>query len=866
MVNNEDWERRAKFIKEAEENLKGYRDLLSSIENLKQNINYVEQRAAELDAERLDAIDKLNRYNRGILKLDKADVDELKKKIPALKLALQEQEKILKGARRELELREQAFETVSKTNVALNTMKHIGKGIGNQILKTSGYWLDQQKAVKETELSMGILSNQAKGFRANIFTTSQSTLQMGVSTRELAKMQGTYADNVGRAVQLNEEQLEAVAQIGAGTMLGTEAAAEMASQFELIGMGAESTRDFVDETLQLATKMGTSSSKTIKNIQNNFRLLNKYNFKGGVDGFGKMAALATKFRVEMESIAGFADDLMTPEGAVEVASKLQVLGGEWAKLGDPFELMFRSRNDLGGLTEDIINATKATATFDETTGEFRISPMELSRLREVANLTGMSAEELAEMAKQTAKFDRIESLIPATFSEEDKNYMSSLAQFNKKTGQFEIALNVPGQGLVTESITSLSKITPDLIKSQKKFQQSLEDRAKQSLTFTERFENLVDIFKSTLLPGFDAFTTGLENSIGKFQDWAEDEGMLEKLTDFGTKIGEFAASVVKFVTDNPIASIVGVLIGKAALWYARGVQLGLGFNSVTGGGGLGKLFGGGKNRMVKSKSGKMYPANSPQGKMISNMTGKKPGMLGKLGKLSKLGKVGGILGGASVAFDGYNNFTDDDLTGGEALLKTLDQNLFTGIGLALAPFTGGLSLLAGGAIDAARGFGDHTFGDWDSKGMNKPSGPFDSFDDFIIRPNSQPVAFSSDDTVVGAKKDGPLDRMLSKVEATPGNNDGGLGGNEGLNIIKEMSKSERVVEPSSPTNTDNSGMSLKFEDSLKIEGKIQVDSGTQTREISLDDPILMQNLSKMIMEELSKAIGGGKLSSNPVPA
>jgi hypothetical protein len=32
----------------------------------------------------------------------------------------------------------------------------------------------------------------------------------------------------------------------------------------------------------------------------------------------------------------------------------------------------------------------------------------------------------------------------------------------------------------------------------------------------------------------------------------------------------------------------------------------------------------------------------------------------------------------------------------------------------------------------------------------------------------------------------------------------------------------------------------------------------------LDDPILMRNLSKMIMEELSKAISGGKIGSNPV--
>jgi hypothetical protein len=69
------------------------------------------------------------------------------------------------------------------------------------------------------------------------------------------------------------------------------------------------------------------------------------------------------------------------------------------------------------------------------------------------------------------------------------------------------------------------------------------------------------------------------------------------------------------------------------------------------------------------------------------------------------------------------------------------------------------------------------------------------------------------------------------------------------------------------TNVSNSGaskVSVEFKDSIKIEGSIDVNSSSDSAKIDLDDPILMRNLSKMIMEELSKAISGGKIGSNPV--
>jgi hypothetical protein len=53
----------------------------------------------------------------------------------------------------------------------------------------------------------------------------------------------------------------------------------------------------------------------------------------------------------MDFAAGMSDKLWDIEG--DMSAQLQVMGGAWAKLADPFHLMYMARNDMKGLTEEI---------------------------------------------------------------------------------------------------------------------------------------------------------------------------------------------------------------------------------------------------------------------------------------------------------------------------------------------------------------------------------------------------------------------------------------------------------------------------------------------------------------------------------
>jgi len=878
---------KVKLIREASKSLSDYNKLLNETKELQSNINFITRERTALNKK---------------LKKEQAILVAITKK--GIKSEIEEQEKLITHQEKEIEILDENIikaqkrldiheDAVKEVKLLAVTFKDVGKQVGNlgkKLVKQSGYLLDQQKAVKETELSMGVLSNQANGFRNNIYKSSITTTAIGVGTADLAKIQGRYSDNIGRGVQLSEEQLIAMGELAKGTVLGVEGAAEFAAEMDSFNISAKGSADLVEDMLHTSHKMGVSSGKVIKNVQKNIKLLNKYNFKGGVKGLTKMAALATKFKFEMSSIANFAENLITPEGAVEAAAKLQVLGGAWAQLGDPFELMYRSRNDMAGLTEDIINATKQTAKFNDVTGEISIDPMELHRLREVANATGLEFESLSQSAKMAAKFAKIEGGMSSIFDKDDKTFLSGLANWDEDDKEFKVKMRV-GDEMVEESVNALKKITPEIVKSQMKYQQTLKENAEQSMTFTERWKGLENMFRSVLLPGFEAFANALENSIGDFHKWAIESGITDKLVDFGKWVGELAGTIVKFIANNPITSALtlgaGYLVGKAALWYARGVSLGMGFNSVAGLGGGGKQIG---------------------GKLFGGMT-KGGGVKGFAGNVGKgLGSAGAIGGGLiSAGFSGYDEYQENKEAGmssGENASRTAMRGGGAGLGAwggaaagaAIGSVVPVIGTLIGGIIGGALGaWGGGALGDAAGDAVHGASGG--EYNDFISRPGESAIPFSSNDTLVGAKKDGPIDKLLNKEarlgdnsnfdyskellnntkkigsiednsnqysDVKPGKNSNSAYSKELLNASQKKEKSNNVVEVNKSSNVSGGKVLVDFKQPLKVEGRLELTSNGNNTEINLDDPILMRNLSRVIQEQLTISINGGKASSNPV--
>ena len=620
---------------------------------------------------------------------------------------------------------------------------------------------EMDKAIKQSALDMGMLGKQSISYQKTIRNTALSTNELGMGVKELSKMQASYSEEIGRTVELGDAGLKAMSAMAAATGLGVEGAAKLAAEMDNQGMSAERTKDFVEQTMNDSSKMGLNAAKVIKNIQNNMKMLNKYNFKGGVKGLAKMAQTTAKLGVDMGVATGMADKLFDIEGAVEMSSQLQVMGGKWAQLADPFKLMYMARNDMEGLTKMIGEAAEESAHFVAETGEFEISGLEMHRLRKIAEQTGVSYDELATAGKNAAKFTKIKGQVGFKMSDEAEEFLTNTAKLDKN-GKAYIEVN--GE---KKFLTQLGAGGRALIESQIKEKATLEKRAKDAQTFDEQLTNLINMMKTTMLPIVD----GLKNTLGPLvEKLFADDKFKTQLKELGEDIGGLVIMGAKFVKGiaefamwmGPKGVLYTLLAGKAFKflvekwqWIQNGLMLAKGFNMGTKGGGAG----GGGGIMDMIPGGKSMRVGAKVMKSGKGMKG-----LGIMGK--GLGKAALPLALLDVGIDALSNATDKTLTKTEAFAKTLDQHKFMAAGAAI----GSIFPVVGTAVGAGiGGLIDMFAPEIGSYGETQKAHDADFTNgNMIVQPNKvgpgKPLItrFDNKDDVSLRKKGGAYDQASSK--------------------------------------------------------------------------------------------------------
>ena len=289
--------------------------------------------------------------------------------------------------------------------------KGVGKSIGGWGLsKVLGAGTDiismfnnMDKATRRTSMSIGLSINRMNTFKTIAAESAHDLVGIGLETAAAGEMMGALSEETGRQTMMTKDGVVAMGTLSQRIGISHQEMAGLAGQMENFGLGAEDSVELVSGIADTADKMGVNTQKVIKKVQQNLKLINKLSFKGGVKGMAQMAAYSEKYKLSMEEVAGFAEKVFRPEGAIDAAANLQVLGGGLAKLGDPFQLMYQARNSPEELAKSIVNATDAVAVFNDKTGEFEVSGYQLDRMREASEATGLSMDMLVGVAKQGLK-------------------------------------------------------------------------------------------------------------------------------------------------------------------------------------------------------------------------------------------------------------------------------------------------------------------------------------------------------------------------------------------------------------------------------------------------------------------------------
>jgi hypothetical protein len=278
----------------------------------------------------------------------------------------------------------------------------------------------------------------------------------------------------------------------------------------------------------------------MKEVSTNMKLINGFGFKTGVDGVKAMAKEALLLRSSIEKIgaAKFQAKILTPEGAIQAAAGMQMLGGAMGKLSDPFQLMHMAQTDMAGLQKELVNATKSSFAFNKATGGFEASTQDLYKLREQAEITGANFDDLVEAGREAAKMDYIKSKFDlGGLDEASQGVLASLAQIDKGGN---VTVDLPGYEEGNKSLEQMMK-DPVFVKKLEEYnQQSLlseKEIAQRSMSISEEQAKDVNIIKNAVILGFsDQSRKDIYNQLKESNNTAK-EAITAASTDIAKEVG-----------------------------------------------------------------------------------------------------------------------------------------------------------------------------------------------------------------------------------------------------------------------------------------------------------------------------------------
>lgn len=267
-----------------------------------------------------------------------------------------------------------------------------------------------QKLLYESGYGKGLTSKQQldaynvsmQGIMENIANKT------GLTHKEIMSMQNAYGSTTGRSITANGTDLMKGALLGrfSGDL---NLPAELANATEIFNMGMSDTLEKVNKIALQANKIGLDGRKYMKDLAKNLQMAQKYTFRGGVEGLMKMAKWAQNVRFDMTQLPTILDKLLDGglEGAITQGAQLQVLGGNFAMGADPLAMMYEAIDDPEALAKRYAGMLKGMGTWNSKTGQVDFRGVPGLMLRQMAKITGLSVENLRNMASQDIKREKI---------------------------------------------------------------------------------------------------------------------------------------------------------------------------------------------------------------------------------------------------------------------------------------------------------------------------------------------------------------------------------------------------------------------------------------------------------------------------
>ena len=273
-----------------------------------------------------------------------------------------------------------------------------GKDIVNESLKIND-------EARKFGRMFGVIGASMGSYEKNILKVNKAMAELGKSSEEYFNLQRGYISSTGRNAILSDTDAKSLSALGMLWGLSENENSGIAGGMQIFNKSAKESSESVFEMGNEFQIMGLSQQKFAKDLVNNLKLAQKYDFKNGTKGLMEMALFAQRTRMDMAQLDSILSGFHTGniEDVITKAAQLNVLGGNAALISDPIGMLYDAYANPKGMAGRVLQSISGMGFFNTRTGETEFGIAERMRIEQIAKAMGMSPENLTEMARQENK-------------------------------------------------------------------------------------------------------------------------------------------------------------------------------------------------------------------------------------------------------------------------------------------------------------------------------------------------------------------------------------------------------------------------------------------------------------------------------
>jgi hypothetical protein len=386
-------------------------------------------------------------------------------------------------------------------NTAMDIAKSVGQKGFMSLLDAPGAMLDavldqlkqESQLLSEVNTKTGISGDLSEGLRDSMINASKEARKYGFELSNIGDFYTTLSEQSGKFALINKTTIVEASKTAAALGMSLTEMAGAIGDYERVGLGAKETTKAIGDAAVRSISLGLNARKVADGMKESIGKLNEFGFKNGIQGLERMVQKSIEFRVSMENVSTIAEKVLNPDGAIELAANLQVLGGAIGDFGDPIKMMYDATNNVEGLQDSLIGAAKGLATYNQQQGRFEITGINLRRAREMANALGISMGDLTKTAVAAQERVAASTALMSRglqIDEKEKDFLINLSRM--QDGEMKIVVPESLQDkLGKQSEITLSKLTEDqkavLLANKKAFEDMNPEKiAMSQLTVTQQ--------------------------------------------------------------------------------------------------------------------------------------------------------------------------------------------------------------------------------------------------------------------------------------------------------------------------------------------------------------------------------------------